>query len=292
MSEIAVHPVDGSPGPTQLMTWRDAVTPLSRSSRRRWTVAYALLLLLGGLLVAAPETVVSLWRADAGTGDVARDTAGNGWLPLLVALLIVFGMLRRGTRRLTAVDHPLLDERDLVARDRAFRLAYPLLLAVLALTAVALLMVLPDIERTEVLSKTRNYAASSVDDGSFLTSEAVLGLVLWGGLWAVFLPTGILAWNEPDSLSTGPAWSPAGLSEPLRDALVGVSAAGALILPSVGWDGTLSLLPLIAVLTLLGALARRAAGQRPISPAMVWALGAVVAVVALGLIAYVLLVAV
>ncbi|MGI8660105.1 MAG: hypothetical protein ACR2LH_03575 [Thermoleophilaceae bacterium] len=248
MSDVAVGTTDSCAGPAQLLTWRDAVTPLSRSSRRRWTLAYALLLVLGGGLAAFPDTFLSL------LGTHARD--GDAQFAMLVTLGVVFGMLRRGTRRLTAFDHPRLDERDLATRDRAFRLAYPLLLAVLALSAVALVVVLPDITRTEVLSP----GVTSDRPGRFLTIEALLLLVLWGALWAVYLPTGILAWREPDSLSPVAARSPSGLSEPLRDALVALAVGGALILVLLGSDALLALLPLIALLTLLGVLSRRAAG--------------------------------
>lgn len=273
MSDVAVSTTHSPAGPAQLLTWRDAVTPLSRSSRRRWTLAYALLLVLGGVLAAFPDAFLSL------LGDDARD--GDAQFAMLVTLLVVFGMLRRGTRRLTAFDHPQLDERDLATRDRAFRLAYPLLLAVLALTAVALVAVLPDIERTGVLSRNSTSIVSSTEHGQLLTVQALLLLVLWGALWAVYLPTGILAWREPDSVAPERAWSPSGLSEPLRDALVAFAVGGALVLVLLGSDALLALLPLIAVLTLLGALSRRAAGQPPIAATTVLVL---VAAVVLGMV--------
>jgi len=220
MSEAIVQTLDSSAGPAELLSWRDAITPLGRSSRRRWAVAYALLLVLGGLLVA-------------GAGGVSEDTVGNAELPLLAALLIVLRMLFRGTRQLTATADSLLDERERAASDRAFRVAYPLLAAVMGLTALVVLMMLPDFERTD-------------------------RLVLWGTLWAIYLPTGVLAWREPDLLSAGPEWSSAGLSERPRDALLAVALGGALTLAFLGFDGLLALLPLIAVLTLLCGLARRA----------------------------------
>jgi hypothetical protein len=156
MSESIVQTMDSSAGPAELLSWRDAITPLGRSSRRRWAVAYALLLVLGGLLVA-----------------------------------------------------------------------------VMALTALVVLVMLPDFERTD-------------------------RLVLWGTLWAIYLPTGVLAWREPDLLSAGPEWSSGGLSERPRDALLAVALGGALTLAFLGFGGLLALLPLIAVLTLLCGLARRA----------------------------------
>lgn len=282
MSDVAVRTTDSSAGPAQLLTWRDAVTPLSRSSRRRWTLAYALLLVLGGVLAAFPDAFLSLLGAHARDGDAQ--------FAMLVTLGVVFGMLRRGTRRLTAFDHPQLDERDLSERDRAFRLAYPLLLAVLALSAVALVAVLPDIERTGVLSRNSTSIVSSTEGGQLLTVQALLLLVLWGALWAVYLPTGILAWREPDSLSPAAARSPSGLSEPLRDALVALAVSGALILVLLGSDALLALLPLIALLTLLGVLSRRAAGQPPITASTVWGLAAAVVLVVVIVVVFVVFV--
>jgi len=216
MSEAIVQTLDSSAGPAELLSWRDAITPLGRSSRRRWAVAYALLLVLGGLLVA-------------GAGGVSEDTVGNAELPLLAALLIVLLMLYRSTRQLTTTATADLDERERAASDRAYRVAYPLLVAVMGLTAV----VVPDFERTD-------------------------GLALWATLWALYLPTGVLAWREPDLLSAGPEWSSGGLSERPRDALLAVALGGALTLAFLGFDGLLALLPLIAVLALLCGLARRA----------------------------------
>ena len=134
---------------------------------------------------------------------------------------------------------------------------------------------LPDIERPpEVFTQGGAVVESSGEAGRFLSGAALGGILLWGVLWAIYLPTGVLAWREPDSLSAGPGWSPAGLSEPLRDALVALALGGALVLVFLGVDGLLALLPLIAVLTLLGALSRRAAGQRPIAATTVWVLAA------------------
>jgi hypothetical protein len=76
------------------VTWRNAVTPLSRASRRRWTACFALLLaLLGAGFVS--DTFAVERTGERGTPIV-----------LFVALPIVFGMLRRGTRRIAALDHP------------------------------------------------------------------------------------------------------------------------------------------------------------------------------------------
>ena len=277
MSAAAVETMDSSARPGELRTWRDAVTPLSRSSRRRWAVAYALLLVLGGVVVA-------------GASGLSEETVGDAELPLLVALLIVFGMLRRGTLHVAATGDPLLDEREIAARDRAFRLAYPLLVAVLALTALVIVGLLPDIERPpEAFTQGGAVVESSGEAGRFLSGAALAGILLWGVLWAIYLPTGVLAWREPDSHSAGPGWSPAGLSEPLRDALVALALGGALVLAFLGVDGLLALLPLIAVLTLLGGLARREAGQRPIARTTLWALAATLAIMLVVVVLVVLL---
>ena len=100
------------------VTWRDALTPLSRASRRRWTACYALLLVLLALSV-----FVDAFAVGRGSDEQIP-------LILLVGVPIVFGMLRRGTRRIAALDHPDLDERDVAARNGAYRIAFPLLVLV------------------------------------------------------------------------------------------------------------------------------------------------------------------
>jgi hypothetical protein len=162
--------------------WREELTPRSRASRRRWTVVLAALLVLVGLSATSDDLRDVVFRD--GTG-------GRGFL-VVVLLLVVFGLLRRGTRRLGALrDHDArLDERDLAARHRAFRTAFGLFLLVVALTIYALPAAVPDAERT-------------IDDatvsGSFLDEDALFALIAWLLVWAVFLPTAALAWREPDA---------------------------------------------------------------------------------------------
>jgi hypothetical protein len=240
MSDVAVPAV----GHAQPPTWRDAITPASRAGRRRWTLAYALLLCGAAVYVGAPDL-------DPG--------GGAGWL-VVVALFVVFGMLRRGTRRLTAIDHPGLDERDEVARDRAFRLAYPLLLVVLLAVVVLLVVALPDADRTVVQGNTR-----VVSSGWFLSPDALVGLAVWIALWAIFLPTGVLAWREPDALEPDPGQPGWGLSETARDVLLGAALVAGLVLGFVRDSDLVALLPLVGALVALGAVARRAAA-RPVSP--------------------------
>lgn len=235
MSEIALPKI----GTARRRTWRDAITPQGRASRRRWTLAFPALL------------CVYAWIAVASSDD---DATGGGLLAP-VALVIVFGMLRRSTRRLTALDHPELDERDRLARDRAFRLAYPLLLAVLVVSLAVLAVVLPEATR-DVPSDFRRGATISIP-GSFLQLEALIGLALWLAVWAVFLPTGVLAWREPDAFEPDTGEPTAGPSEATRDAwlVAGLTAGFALgIVLDVDLFG---LLPFVAVLALLGRLARR-----------------------------------
>lgn len=206
MSEVTLPKV----GSARRRTWRDAITPEGRASRRRWTLFFPALLCLSSWMA-----VTTYDDGATGVGTVA-----------LVALVIVFGMLRRSTRRLTALDHPELDERDRLARDRAFRLAYPLLLAVLVISLAVLAFVLPDAAPREVPAES---GGTILIPGSFLQFEALIGLALWLVLWAIFLPTGVLAWCEPDALEPDLGEPAAGLSEAARDGLLG----GALV---AGWS--------------------------------------------------------
>ena len=112
-------------------------------------------------------------------------------------------MLRRSTRRLTALDHPELDERDRLARDRAFRLAYPLLLAVVVISLAVLALVLPEAAPRAVPADFPR-GGTVLIAGSFLQIEALIGLALWLVLSAIFLPTGVVAWREPDALKPDP----------------------------------------------------------------------------------------
>jgi hypothetical protein len=151
------------------VTWRDAVTPLGRASRRRWTACYALLLALLAASVADGTGTFAVWRSD-------KDTIP---FVLIVALPVVFGMLRRGT----------LDEQDR-----------------------------------------------------------------------------------------------GGLPEPVRDALLGLALAGAIVMSLVTDDDSGTLL-FVAALALLGALARRAAGQPVMSRQRQWrvAIGIVLILLVVGL---------
>jgi hypothetical protein len=246
----------------QDVTWRDAVTPSSRASRRRWTVCYVLLL----VLLAA--TVVD------------RSIFPGRLLPLTVVVppFIVFGMLRRGTRRMAALDHPDLDERDIAARNSAYRIAFPLLVLVVGATLVLLALSAPEGIRT--LRVTR--AGPVQEDALLVTPLALLGAGAWIALWAAFLPTGALAWREPDALE--PETGGGALSEPLRDAVLGLALAGGIVIGIVD-NSDAGLLPIIAALALLGGLARRAAGQPMMSRQRQWrvAIGIVLILLVVGL---------
>ena len=220
-------------------TWRDAITPQGRASRRRWTLVYPALLCL-----SAWVTATSFWDDGTGVGTL-----------VVVALVIVFGMLRRSTRRLTALDHPELDERDRLARDRALRLAYPLLLAVVVISSAVLALVLPEAAPREVPADFPR-GGTVLIAGSFLQIEALIGLALWLVLWAIFLPTGVLAWREPDALEPDPGEPAAGLSEAARDGVLGGALAAGLALGLVQDVDVFALLPLIGALALLGRPAR------------------------------------
>ncbi|MEA2130586.1 MAG: hypothetical protein QOJ85_3477 [Solirubrobacteraceae bacterium] len=249
------------------VTWRDAVTPLSRASRRRWTACFALLLaLLGAGFVS--DTFAVERTGEQGTPIV-----------LFVALPIVFGMLRRGTRRIAALDHPDLDERDITARNTAYRVAFPLLVLLMLATFVALAFALPGAVRHV---RHPGVDVTELRDGWFLEPQALIGLALWLGLWAVYLPTGVLAWREPDALE--PETASGALPERLRDALLGLALAGAAVVSLVSEDDAGTLL-FVAALALLGALARRAAGQPMMSRQRQWriAIGIVLIFIVAGL---------
>jgi hypothetical protein len=230
------------------VTWRDAVTPSSRASRRRWTLTYALLLM-------------ALLATELFDDTIAPDQH----LPLFVVvpMVVVFGMLRRGTRRITALDHPDLDERDVAARNTAYRIAFPLLVLVVLGALAMLALALPEtahLVRVEKLGPVR-------DHGLFVRSEELVGLGLWIALWAIFLPTGVLAWREPDAIE--PEAAGEDLSERVRDGLLGLALAGGFAV-SVAEQTDFGVWPFAATLALLGGLARRAAGQPMMSRQRTW----------------------
>jgi len=220
------------------VTWRDAITPLSRASRRRWTACYALLLVL-----LAASVVDDTFAVGRGTEDQIP-------LVFVAALLVVFGMVRRGTRRIAALDHPDLDGRDVAARNSAYRIAFPLLALVVVASLVLLAVAAPGSDHP--------LRAGATQDGSFVEPLAFVGAGLWIVLWAIFLPTGVLAWHEPDPLEgeTGEGR----LNERIRDALLALALIGGVALVVLA-DSDSGLWPFIATLALLGGLGRRAAGQ-------------------------------
>ncbi len=236
---------------THEVTWRDAVTPLSRASRRRWTACYA------ALLMALAASVVD------DTFAVARHDGEAIPLTLIAALLVVFGMLRRGTRRIAALDHPDLDERDIEARNRAYRIAFPLLVLVTVAALILLAIAAPELERSIRVGPQ----VHETTNGLLVEPQALIGLGLWIGLWAVFLPTGTLAWHEPDALE--PKIGGGGLPEPLRDALLGLALAGGIAAILIA-NSDVGFYLLIASLALLGGLARRAGGQAMMSRQRKW----------------------
>jgi hypothetical protein len=243
---------------THEVTWRDAVTPLSRASRRRWTACYGVLL----ILLAATE-VDDRFTVSANHNHV---------LPfiLLVALPVVFGMLRRGTRRIAALDHPNLDERDIAARDAAYRIAFPLLVIVALAALVLLGLAAPSIDRPG--------PGSSSTPGTFVEAGAFIGLGVWIALWAVFLPTGALAWREPDALDSelgGP-----GMPESVRDAILGFIILGGFT-ADVLTDVNMSFVVLGVSLALVGGLARRASGQSMMSRRRKWRVAIGLALIAI-----------
>ena len=238
-------PPSADPAATPDVTWRDAVTPLGRASRRRWTLCYVALM----ALLAACVVVDS----------IGLETNADAWIPdpipliLFLAPAVVLGMLRRGTRRITARDHPDLDERDVATRNSAYRIAFPLL----GLATVAGLVLLA----THLAPPGEHYVQTR--HGWFVQSVELIALGGWIGLWAIFLPTGVLAWREPDALE--PESGGRGLPEALRDGLLGFALAASVVISLIPENETAGLWVFVAALLLLGALARRAAGQPAIS---------------------------
>lgn len=89
-------------------------------------------------------------------------------------------------------------------------------------------------------------------------------------MWAIFLPTGVLAWSEPDALETHPHEPAFGISEFARDALLGAALLAGLVVGLLQDTKLFALLPLVGVLMLLGAIGRRAAGQPPVRASTLW----------------------
>jgi uncharacterized membrane protein YhaH (DUF805 family) len=260
MSTIAA-PAPTAPDAPPTVTWRDAVTPMSRDSRRRWTVCYALLLML--LAASAVDDTFAAERQAGGIPTI-----------LFAALLVVFGMLRRGTRRITALDHPDLDERDVVARNSAYRVAFPLLVLVMIAALVLLATSVPDIARTTRVGQD----VLSTRHGWYVELPALIDVGLWIGLWAIFLPTGALAWREPDALEA--EHDGGRLPEPLRDALLGLVLAGGMAASLIA-SSDAGVYAFVAALALLGALARRASGQPVMSRARKWRVAAGIVLIAI-----------
>ncbi len=242
MTHAAVERAAGVPGSSS--GWREAITPLSRASRRRWVVAYVLLLVVTAALTG--------WSDALGTPQV--DYAPP--FVALVALFVVFGMLRRGTRQIAAFDRPSLDERDQLQLVSAFRYAYPLLLAVAAVSLAVLVLTLP-----ETGSQTYSVGASDVVGQRFLLSwQALVGLIVWALFWAAFLPTAVLAWREPDPVFPEDR-SDAMAGELVRDVLLAAGLAASVYVGVTGDSSLYGLLALAAVVALVASSRRQWFGR-------------------------------
>lgn len=234
--------------------WRDELTPRTRASRRRWTALEAALL----LAVGATALSADLRDALAGTGD------GRG-LFLFIALLVVYGVLQRGTRRLGSLrgGDGGLDERDLASRHRAFRTAFGLFLLVLLATLVCLPAALPD-------GATRS-SGGELTSGSFLADSDVTTLGFWLFAWAVFLPTAALAWREPDAPPLDDDDVRPVLGEGVRDVLLLVALVGGAMIAvtSPGDQATLQSLvlpfvPFALFVCVIGFVRGRRSGDGPL----------------------------
>lgn len=151
---------------TEPPIWPDLMTPLSRASRRRWSVmTVAVCALLGGAFVAS-----------------SFDRAVAMAVPFMVfAWLIGWSMLLRSTRAVAKLNATGLDEREMASRGDAFRTAFVLLLAC-AVGSIAVLGA---------------FAAAADADVSPRGLATAAG---WIVMWAGVLPTIVLAWREPDAL--------------------------------------------------------------------------------------------
>ena len=249
MPEVATGTVSGAPeGSPQWISWREAVTPLSRGSRRRWVVFYVLLLLA--------TAAVAGWREGLGL----HEKAGDSLFLAVIVMFLVFGMLRRGTRQLTAFDRPRLDERDRQELHSAFRYAYPLFMAVMVASFAVVALTLPDVKR-----RYSDDGFTQIDAGQFLGPDALIGIPLWGFLWAVFLPTAVLAWREPDAVSADED-AVDGPSELIRDLVLAAALVAAIVLDAVeGTNGYVGPLLLVGALATVAAWWRHAFGQHPVS---------------------------
>jgi hypothetical protein len=231
--------------------WRAELTPRSRASRRRWTVV------LAALLLALGACAIDDRIHDA----LLRDGPGARSLLYGILLLVVFGLLRRGTRRLGRLRGGQLgdlDERDTAARDRAFRTAFALFLLVVVVTVWSLNTILPQATRS---------AEGRVLEGVVLDPDVVTALVAWFLAWAAFLPTAALAWREPDAPPADEDEPRPVLSELTRDGLVAASLIAGAVISGVVPDnnaGTEILcapLPFVVLAVAVGVLHSRGSGR-------------------------------
>lgn len=140
----------------------------------------------------------------------------------------------------------------------------------LAASLLLLLLVLPEVDRTVSIGD----GFMGKESGWFLQPTALAGLAAWGFLWAVYLPTGVLAWREPDALEPDPdegAWR--GQAELARDVGLAAALAAGLAVALLGYGFWHAAIVLVAALSALGALARRSARQTPVASSTLGAVG-------------------
>jgi hypothetical protein len=250
--------------------WRAELTPRSQASRRRWTVVLAVLLLALG--AGALDDRIH----DA----LLRDGPGARAFLYVILLLVVFGLLRRGTRRLGRLRGGKLgdlDERDTAARDRAFRTAFFLFVAVAVATVWSLDAFLPQATRS---------VNGSVEEGVVLGPDDVESLVAWFVMWAVFLPTAALAWREPDAPPADDDDPRPALGELTRDGLVAASLLAGAVISAVVPDNNAGTeifcapLPFVVLAVAVGVLHTRGTGRSWAQAAVGdWRMAAVLAIV-------------
>jgi len=108
----------------------------------------------------------------------------NGFdIPTLIALVLCDFALGRATRRVAGAPDEILDERQAIWRNRAYRFAY----LIFAVAAGGVLLA-----SDFVSSDTRQWLANSLQRGGAFISLIQL---------LAFLPSMVIAWTEPDRIS-------------------------------------------------------------------------------------------
>jgi len=196
------------PGEGPRDSWSRSVSPAGRASRRRWVMAVAFLVIGGGVVGAF----------GLGGGDY-----GLGALALLSPYIVLAGGLQTASRNITIPWRRDLDDRDRQARGSAYVIALPIFAVAMAVSLAVLYFALPEVRRVGELAP----GIPERQSGGFLALEDVYYFAVWCFLWVALLPPAIVAWTEPDPVEPEPGEGLVrrALTEPARDALLGVAVA-------------------------------------------------------------------